>query len=459
MSPHHVDQRADLRQRLRRLGLVRGAGSLPASARCRVAIESLVAGAFQDTPHGRCFLVQADLPADEQHGNLHLGAFLDLAPQVLATVGGEPALAEVDRSRTLFLDTETTGLSGGAGTMAFLVGLGFFEGNRFRLLQTFLRDPGDELAMVHFLGEFLPRFQAVVTFNGRGFDLPILENRFILARHCFPLAALPHLDLLIPARRLWREQLASCALGALEREVLGVQRDQMDVPGGMIPCLYRDYLRSGDARYVAPILYHNRVDILSMVTLAARLCSAFAAPQAEPGLSAVELYSLSRWYDGAGGDGEEALRAALAVGLPQRLRWRALRDLAARCKREGRLTEAIACWQQLALEDRQGVLAVVELAKAFEWRLNQPALAAAWTRLALGRVDGWPTSTQREQQLSALRQRLRRLERRVAMGGDKTRAVRLENGQQDCPDEAAQRHPDDDVGEVVDLQSYPGQGD
>ncbi len=410
-------QRENLQERLRRLGLVKGMRALPSSKRRAVAIESLVDGVFHDTPHGQCFVARADFPLDHCHGDWPLAAFLDLAPALLAAVGGEAALAGVDLRRGLFLDTETTGLSGGSGTMAFLVGLGFFDGPRFCLLQPFLRDPGDERAMVHFLEELLPRFEWLITFNGRAFDLPILQTRFVLARRPLPLTAVPHLDLLGPARRLWRERLPSCALGVLEREALGVRRDQADVPSGVIPLIYRDYLRTGDAREISRVLYHNLIDILSMVTLAARLCQAFAAPLDAPGRDGGELYAVARWYASSGGDVEGALRAALAAGLLPALRWRALEELALCAKRSDRPAEALALWQQLAVENPQGILAAKELAKLYEWQLRRPALAAAWTRLALARVERWPRGAQRTQALADLRHRLARLERRLGKQG------------------------------------------
>ncbi len=415
------NQREELRQRLRRLGLVRGVSSLPPSPHHPVPIEGLVDGAFHETPYGRCFVAQAAFPSHHRHGDLDLATFLDLAPETLAAVGGEPALSAADLRRTLFLDTETTGLSGGTGTMAFLVGLGFFEGDHFRLLQPFLRDPGDELALVHFLATQFARFDAVITFNGRAFDLPLLETRFVLARQPFPLASVPHLDLLGPARRLWRERLPSRALGTLEREVLGVERDQADVPGGMIPRLYRDYLRTGDGREISRILYHNLVDVLSMVTLAARLSRAFADPLGTDGLTGADLFCLARWQEERGEEAEGTLRAALEAGLRPDLRQRALRELALLLKRAGRRREAVAYWQQLGMEATQGTLAPVELAKVFEWHLGRPALAAGWTRLALARAERWPPGPRRERELAALHHRLERLQRRMATVPDQGR--------------------------------------
>jgi uncharacterized protein YprB with RNaseH-like and TPR domain len=417
MTERDPDRREDLRRRLRRMGLLRGTEALPSpSPRRHVAIESLVDGDFHDTPHGRCFVARTAFPSDFLHGDLPLSSFLDLAPAAIATVADDPALVGADLREMLFLDTETTGLSGGTGTMAFLVGLGFFEGDEFCLLQPFLRDPGDELAMIHLLESLLSRFRGLVTFNGRAFDLRILETRFILASRPLALLTIPHLDLLPPARRLWRLSLPSCGLGMLEREVLGVQRDQADVPSGEIPRIYRDYLRTGDAREISRVLYHNWVDILSMVTLAARLTQAFTAPWQEQDLAGTHLYSLSRWYRDTGRDAERALRAALVSELPRDLRLRALEDLALLLKREGRRAEAVEWWQQLAVENPDDVVASVELAKTFEWQLRRLELAVGWTELALARAENWTDGWRREQTLAELQNRLERLRRKRRNG-------------------------------------------
>lgn len=407
-----TDLSPDLRERLRRLGVIRGARLLPPSPRRPVAIESVLPGHFYETPAGRCWLARTEYPAGHAHGRLPLQSFLALSPDVLAAVGGDPSLATVPLSRALFLDTETTGLSGGTGTMAFLVGLGFFEEDRFVVLQAFLRDPGDEPAMIAFLDEFLPRFRWLVTFNGRGFDVPILQNRFILARRPFPLDGVPHLDLLPLARRLWRERLVSCALTALERDVLGVMRDQADIPSGIIPLVYRDYLRTGDAREIPRILYHNRIDILSMPVLTAHLGQVFADPE-EVGMSGEELGALARWYRDAGRDAEMLLRAAVRRARPGAGRTRWLTELAMAAKRRGEWGRSVEWWQQLALEAPDRVGPAVELAKVYEWHLGRPDLALGWAREALRRAENLPPGPHREQEIREICHRLRRLERRI----------------------------------------------
>jgi uncharacterized protein YprB with RNaseH-like and TPR domain len=424
--------RDDLRQRLRELGVVRGVGELAAQPpRPAVAIEDIVEGSFHTTSRGKCFVARESLGCDHVHGDLPLSAFLELPAEAVAQVGLDERLVDLGLRRFCFLDTETTGLSAGSGTMAFIVGIGFFVSDGFELRQFFLRDPGDEPAMVEALEELFPGFEALVSFNGRAFDVPIIENRLILARVTPTLRHMPHLDLLHPARRLWRYALSSCALTSLEREVLGVRRELADVPSGLIPYLYRDYLRTGDARDMKRVLYHNKIDILSMVTLAVCLCRAYADPwhagQFAQGQapSVGELYALGRWYasEGRVEEAERAYRAA--VRLPFGDNWGTrgwtLRELALLLKRDERRDEAFAFWQQLALESRKdavqeaaGVLAHVELAKYFEWTVGDLERAAAWTGAGLKRVMDGMRGMQRDRKEADLRHRLARLERKMA---------------------------------------------
>ncbi|MFW6115464.1 MAG: ribonuclease H-like domain-containing protein [Chloroflexota bacterium] len=419
--------RDDLRRRLRELGVVQGVRELQGQEPSRsYAIEDLVPGRFETTGRGQCFVVEETYPLDHRHGDLPLSSFLELSTDAVVQTGQEERLGEADLARVCFLDTETTGLSGGTGTMAFIVGLGFFAEGGFEVRQYFLRDPGDEPAMVETLMDCVPSFDALVSFNGRAFDVPIIENRFILARRAPPMRHMVHFDLLHPARRLWRYELSSCALTSLEREVLGVRREQADVPSGVIPFLYRNYLQTGDARDMKRVLYHNKIDILSMVTLAARLCRAVADPWNVEGaetrrpLSGGEIYALARWYtdEGRRGEGERAYRAALRVHQEagSAVRKRTLRELAYLLKRDERRDEAFAYWQQLALEGESqvdGVLAHVELAKYFEWYVESYAQAAAWTLLAVREVKTWPPGRRREEELQELRHRLARLERKM----------------------------------------------
>lgn len=167
----------------------------------------------------------------------------------------------------IFLDLETTGLSGGTGTYAFLCGLGFSEGDRFNVVQLFLEGPARERAWLAAIDGLIPTDATLVTYNGKTFDIPLLSTRQIMARREPHWRGLPHIDLLHFSRRLYRGYLQSCSLGSIEKNVLGLRRSGVDIPGALIPGMYLQYLRSKDASPLEGVFYHNRLDIVSLSAL------------------------------------------------------------------------------------------------------------------------------------------------------------------------------------------------
>jgi uncharacterized protein YprB with RNaseH-like and TPR domain len=421
----------DLRDRLQRLRLGRDMAPSPPGAPAAPgrdgrgqrgpAIEDVISGRFQPTEHGEVFVSEVSYPIGHVRGGLPLADFLAHPSHLAARLARDGTLAQVDLAHTAFLDTETSGL-GTAGYFAFLVGIGVFEGDVFRVRQYFMRHPGEEAALLAAIADDLAQRQALVTFNGRVFDVPLLESRFIMSRRRPPgLSTRPHLDLLHPARRMWRERLESCALAALEADVLGVRREDADVPGWQIPYLYFDYLRSGDARPMRRVLYHNGQDILSMVTLAARLCRNFGNPWTDV-IDRRDLLSLARWYDdlGLADDAERAYRTLLGadgrsrIPLPQPLRMAALKGMALLLKRQERRVEALPLWEELAALMHTDALAFVELAKTYEWHVRDLERAAIWTRRGIAIIESWPPDPARQLALAELEHRLARLERKLA---------------------------------------------
>ena len=200
--------------------------------------------------------------------------------------------------KMLFVDLETTGLAGGAGTYAFLVGCGWFDGGTFRLRQFFLSDFAAERALLESVAEIADDVDCVVTYNGKTFDLPLIETRFALQRMEPPFAGVAHVDMLHPARRMWREDDVECRLTYLEQALCGHERED-DVPGFEIPSRYFYYVRSGDARPLAAVLEHNRLDIVSLAMLTAR-----ASQLLDEGPSAAtterEAFGMGRLYERAG---------------------------------------------------------------------------------------------------------------------------------------------------------------
>jgi uncharacterized protein YprB with RNaseH-like and TPR domain len=359
-------------------------------------LDVLVPGDVLETAHGPFYRRRTVFPLDARYGPCRLGDFLGLRTDTAAALARAPELGGVSLANTLFLDTETTGLAGGTGTYAFLVGLGRFAtadtpglpGGEvcFVLDQCLMRTYGEERAMLGWIAEALEPAEALVTFNGRTFDLPLLQTRFLMSRLRLDLEEWPHLDLLPPARRLWRPAYGSCALQSLERHVLGVGRAE-DVESFLIPAIFHQFMRDGDARYLQRVFNHNQADVLAMVAVAIRACLAFdgglAAGDGAGGVAgAAEWIGLGRVYEEVGNldAAERAYRLALAGVLAAELRARAYHALAGLLKRRRRHEDAAAVWERLADEvPAHSVVALVELAKYWEHRRRDPQRAHALT--------------------------------------------------------------------------------
>jgi len=306
-----------------------------------VPLEELVEGMRVENERGEFFLVETAVHLEVRHGDVPLSRFHTIDPSTVAVLTAEPDLEDFDLRRAVFLDTETTGLAGGAGTAAFLIGVGWVDGERFRVRQYFMRDYHEEGALLHALAGELRRFDRLVTFNGKMFDVPLLDARFRLNRGRFPLASAPHLDLLHPARRLWKARLESCRLQSLETGLMGLRRAG-DIPGEEIPQVYFDWVRRRDARMLARVFEHNRQDIVSLAALAVLACQWVEEGRAE---DPRDVFSLARLLERARlyGRSEAEYRRALALGLGA-LRGPALLRLAWRAKRAGDDARAAALW-------------------------------------------------------------------------------------------------------------------
>ena len=251
-------------------------------------------GYWVEEDSGRTLVIDHSMPLLQQHAGVELGHYLDIDPRSFALLFGESDLSHFNPASTVFLDTETTGLSGGAGTYVFLVGMGYFDDARFVTRQFLMPGLGAEPAHLSALGRLVAGrgFEQIVTFNGRSFDLPILNDRYILNRLASPFAGLKHLDLLHPSRLLWRRKVGACSLQSLEQSVLGFYREG-DVPSHLIPRIFLTFARSGQTHGLRSVLRHNRMDLLSMLSLCCIACRILgqAEEQAE-----IDSRSLARFY-------------------------------------------------------------------------------------------------------------------------------------------------------------------
>lgn len=285
--------------------------------------------------------------------------YLDADALNVLCLGGDFEGFEI--ARAAFIDTETTGLAGGSGTVAFLIGLGYVSRDKFTVEQFFMEDYDVEGEMLSRLCRKLEGFGWLVTFNGKCFDAPLLSSRAVLNRISQPLDDMEHIDLLHAARRVYRRRLRQCTLANLEKEVLGRGREQ-DIPGALIPEMFFEYLRSGDFEPMRLVLEHNRRDVASLMTLLCRLCFAVKRPE-ELG-HADDAYSCGRLHERAGrpDEAERFYRAASGSG-------ESLQDLSMLLKRQGRYAEASEMWLGMLAAGRHGLFPYIELAKHFEHRM------------------------------------------------------------------------------------------
>jgi uncharacterized protein YprB with RNaseH-like and TPR domain len=370
----------------------------------RYFVEELMSGEVVHTDAGEHFETEKLFESHRRHGSMDISSLHELPADLLDSLS-EGAIPNAHPTKWAFLDTETTGLAGGAGTYAFLIGVGNIEPAGFRLRQFFMRDFGEEPSLLKRLSEHLAQFDVLITYNGKTYDQPLLETRFRMARARHPFDRIEHLDLLFGARRLWKLRLESCRLVELENQILGVEREG-DLPGEMIPYYYFEYLRTQQAFKLVPIFHHNAIDILSLACLTAIVPFAFRSPEETAFRHGADVIGLARWVLKAGRL-EQALRMfrrAVDMGLPDDLLFKTLWDIGAMEKRLGNDDAALQVFNDLSgSRNAYRLRAFAELAKHYEHRQRDYAKALETTRRALDFED-----------TPELRRRERRLEERVA---------------------------------------------
>ena len=375
---------SDLRQRLDRLieprKVYRKRESLP--------IEQLVKGEIVSTPNGETFQTEEYYPLDFQYGEITLGEILNIPTYPAHLLSRDPRLKELDLRKTLFLDTETTGLTGGTGTFAFMVGLGFFREDGFLIRQLFMRDYSEERASLILLKSLLESFEFLVTFNGRQYDIPLLETRFILSRMASRIKEIPNFDLLFPSRRIWKGAYENCRLVTLESKLLGAERGD-DVPSEWIPSLYFNYVQTGDAGKIYRVFYHNQMDILSMVALLGRIHLIYHDPHAARPRKGVEHFALGKLFCDHGAP-EKAI-PCFEIALKRcedDLAWEVMRWFSTASKKTGQEEKAKALWEEMMTwPDQRDSFPFIEMAKYHEHRLKDYEKAIVYVDRALERTS------------------------------------------------------------------------
>ncbi|MGB8060395.1 MAG: ribonuclease H-like domain-containing protein [Candidatus Sulfotelmatobacter sp.] len=277
-----------------------------------------------------------------------------------------------DLDQWLFLDTETTGLAGGSGTYAFLVGIAWWEDGGLEIEQFFLREYSEERSLLSALGERIAEHPVLVTFNGKSFDWPLLETRYRMSRKISVPTFRAHLDFLHPARNLWRLRLGSVRLSGLEQHVLGWDRGA-DLLSGLIPQIYFDYLRGGPAERLIPILNHNQMDLRGLAALSSRILSLLSDAE-NVGQDGLELFGVSRICEKRGQHtrARKLYEKSIASFLPTETDRAARRSLARLAKREGDFGQACELWKEALGNSRHGYEAYEQLAIYYEHKVRNP---------------------------------------------------------------------------------------
>ncbi|HEX6269965.1 MAG TPA: ribonuclease H-like domain-containing protein [Anaerolineales bacterium] len=403
---------ASIADKLQSLGVKTGARHLiQPKPKHRYEIDSVVTGTYHPTPLGDVFVAEQSYPCDYIYGSSPL-----ISPSPLSLISqwsNDPRISDLPLESFAFLDTETSGLAGGTGTYAFLVGVARFVGDKFVLQQFFMRDPAEEPALLEGLARFLAPCKALVTFNGKAFDAPLLTTRYSIHRIPLPYKDYSHLDLLPLARRLWRDRLESRALKYLEEHVLGLKRSNEEVPGYEIPWLYFDYLKTGDARPLGGVFYHNAMDVVAMAALLAHANEMIQNPYGGYVQHGLDFVALGKLFEDLGHWDEAArlFEQGLQFGVTESDFGLIVKRLSILQKRRGDFEEAVRLWEKAASEGH--IYAYIEMAKYYEHKQRDIKMALKWTKSAWQEAERASLpSYVRKHWLDEIAHRLQRLERK-----------------------------------------------
>jgi len=351
-----------------------------------------------DKQAGHAFFCAVRNPSlDCRQGRHRLGEFLQLDRDEQSVLG----IDGLNLERILFLDTETTGLAGGTGTLPFLIGIGRFMGEGFNLEQYFIDDFAVEPFVLERISPLLARAEAIVTYNGRAFDWPLLKDRYTLNRLNLPRSHMRNIDLLPLTRTLWRNRLPDCRLSTVENHLLQVKRED-DVPGWAIPHIYFNFLKEGNFDPLVPVFLHNRLDILSLVSLAVEVSQTLVHPFEKGNPVYLDPVAVGDYWRRRK-DWQRSCRCYRACLEREGFSTKAALKLAAVCKRRGEWQEAVAVWESLVSSKTMEITPYVELAKYHEHKQKSFTKALQLTERAvhlLGkrkRMGGFiPLSTEKD---------------------------------------------------------------
>lgn len=398
-------------EKLKSLGLQRGINNLEIQFTKKYPIEKVLNGKWLQDKLGDIFKVQVLFGSGYMHGRIKLCIDFPFAKMlnIFNIPGDDIALEDI-----VFIDTETTGLSGGTGTMVFLIGLGYFSLDGFFVDQYFLDDPSNELSFINMISSQIDKYKLIVSFNGSAFDLPLLRTRFVLNRLNHSFDQKFHLDLLHLSRKIWKLRLSSLRLKDIENDILNFCREGEEVPGWMVPQIYFDFIHTRDARPLSGIFYHNRMDVLSLAIIFYHLSNLINNPIKENCSQKEDLFSIARIFEKVGYLEESTFlfRSALEDGLPTTLPARFLFQIGKKRKMHHDIEMAFEFWKQSF--QRGNYEAAIEISKYYEHYLKDFGKARYWCQSSLELFDNnQEYQFQSKEERDKIIYRLKRIEQKL----------------------------------------------
>lgn len=378
--------------------------------RDRRGMHEFVEGEYVNTVFGDIFVGKVRYVKTHQHGNVSLASITDISDDWLSRWGKFPSPRKFNHRKTVFVDTETSGLAGGGGTLAFLIGIGYYYRNEFRVEQFFADSHSREEGMLDLVADFLKPFDTLVTFNGKTFDIPLLETRYLLKRKQNPFARMAHLDILHPSRQLWNLSLENCKLQTIERHILGFTREN-DLPGEDIPQAYFNYIRWGEPDPLFRVFEHNAHDIATLAAVTYVLW--YKTRNEEKSSDSVVEFSKGKVYHRHGENDRaiQSLESAKEMESSTQRKMRVTAYLSMLYKSMGEWDKALECWQSMIDEAYPFyLLPYVEMAKFYEHKTKEIKKAKELVESAVSKIAHY-----RIRELEELVYRLDRLNRKLKM--------------------------------------------
>ena len=399
-------------ERLNNLGLQKASQVKPSNRELKRPLEDILSARVVENSLGKVLIVEKTFPFGYKHGDIEFVKEVDTGSIHQA---GKLNSQTENIEKLVFLDTETTGLSGGTGTIAFLVGLAWFQNDGLKLAQLIIDDPAEEPAMLLELSNISETKEAVVSFNGKSFDMPLLKTRYVMNRMPVPFSDWGHLDLLHLSRRLWRNRLESRTLKDLETEILHIPRTDEEVPGWMIPEIYFNYLRTGDGSKLSNVVYHNAMDIVSLAALYLSISNILDRDLFSESTNIEDVYAIGKIYQDIGelNKSRSIFEHCLSkTDLDHSIKNDIQSRLALMHKKEKDWEKAILLWQDNG--NSGDIDACIEMAKYFEHEILDVESALEWTLKAENNLEKSSLLRYKKKTIkSALLVRKNRLEKRI----------------------------------------------